>query len=55
MRNLVVPQDKMELPSQNHWKEMLLNKFPTFDPSWNDEVKLKWFAAFDELIKRSPS
>jgi hypothetical protein len=32
---------------------MLLSKFPNFDPSWNDEIKMKWFAAFDELLKRA--
>jgi len=32
----------------------MLAKFPTFDPNWSDEVKLKWFAAFDELLKRYP-
>jgi hypothetical protein len=55
IRNAVVPQNKMELSSQRQWQEMLLNKFPTFDPSWNDEIKMKWFSAFDELIKRAPS
>ena len=33
---------------------MLLAKFPTFDPNWSDEVKVKWFTAFDELLKRHP-
>ncbi len=31
----------------------LATKFPTFDPSWSDEVKLKWFDAFDKLLTRS--
>ncbi len=31
--------------------EMLLSKFPEFDPTWPDEVKLKWFDAFDRLMK----
>ncbi len=34
------------------WDKLLLSKFPTFDPSWTDEVKLKWFDAFDSLLKR---
>lgn len=33
------------------WSEMLLAKFPQFDPSWTDDVKLKWFDAFDRLMK----
>ena len=44
-----------EIPDQMSWDKMLLTKFPTFDPTWSDEVKLKWFEAFDELLKRSKS
>lgn len=52
-RNLRVPDDT-EMPEAmwHSWPGILLSKFPTFDPTWNDEVKLKWFAAFDELLKR---
>jgi hypothetical protein len=31
--------------------EQLLSKFPRLDPTWPDEVKLKWFDAFDRLMK----
>jgi hypothetical protein len=31
---------------------MVLEKFPTFDPTWSDDIKLKWFEAFDALLKR---
>lgn len=34
--------------------KLLISKFPSFDPSWSDELKLKWFEAFDELIRRIP-
>ena len=51
-RNLVVPLEKEEIPDQSSWNKMLLTKFPTFDPTWTEEVKLKWFEAFDELLKR---
>jgi hypothetical protein len=54
-RNSPVQQDKTEIPGRISWTEVLLTKFPTFDPTWSDEVKLKWFAAFDELLKRSLS
>jgi hypothetical protein len=37
----------------NGLDKILLDKFPGFDPGWPDEVKLKWFAAFDELLKRT--
>lgn len=53
IRNSLVLQGAKEVPGQTSWNEMLLTKFPSFDPTWSDEVKLKWFAAFDELLKRS--
>jgi hypothetical protein len=31
--------------------ELLLEKFPEFNPDWEPEVQKKWFAAFDELMK----
>jgi hypothetical protein len=52
-RNLKNPQTPEEVPYQSPWDTILLTKFPTFDPTWSDEVKLKWFAAFDELLKRA--
>jgi len=33
--------------------KLLIDKFPSFDPGWTDEIKLKWFTAFDELVKRT--
>lgn len=51
-RHLIMPQTLEEIPERTSWDKMLLTKFPTFDPAWPDEVKLKWFAAFDELLKR---
>lgn len=51
-RNLIVPQEAEKIPEQMPWDKMLLTKFPTFDPTWSDEIKLKWFDAFDELLKR---
>ena len=51
-RNLVIPQNLEEISEQMSWDKMLLTKFPTFDPAWSDEVKLKWLEAFDELLRR---
>jgi hypothetical protein len=51
-RNLVIPQEEDEIPATNSWHGMLLSKFPNFDPSWPDEIKLKWFSAFDEMLKK---
>jgi hypothetical protein len=53
-RNGLIPQQTEEIPAQSSWHTMLLDKFPSFDPSWNDEIKEKWFAAFDELLRKSP-
>lgn len=51
-RNTLVPQSMDEIPDRSSWDKLLLNKFPQFDPSWPDEVKMKWFSAFDELLRR---
>jgi hypothetical protein len=51
-RNGLIPQLVDEIPNNNSWHSKLLDKFPSFDPSWNDDIKMKWFAAFDELLKR---
>lgn len=48
-RNLIVPQQMEEIPSEMFWDKMLLAKFPTFDPSWSDEVKLGWLETFNGL------
>jgi hypothetical protein len=48
-RNLIVPQNLEEIPAEMSWDKMLLAKFPTFDPSWSDGVKLGWLEAFDGL------
>jgi len=36
------------------WKQLLLSKFPSFDPSWSDEVKTKWFDGFHRLMRQGP-
>ncbi len=51
-RNGLMPQRVDEIPDNNLWNDKLLDKFPSFDPSWSDDLKMKWFAAFDELLKR---
>ncbi len=48
-RNMIIPQALEEIPSEMSWDKMLLAKFPAFDPSWPDEVKLGWLEAFDGL------
>jgi hypothetical protein len=48
-----IPQQAGIIPNGIALDKLLIDKFPGFDPSWPDEVKLKWFAAFDELLKRT--
>jgi uncharacterized protein DUF5343 len=37
--------------SSNGIREMLLAKFPDFDPKWDNELKKAWFSDFAELKK----
>ncbi|MDD4860083.1 MAG: DUF5343 domain-containing protein [Dehalococcoidales bacterium] len=54
IRNLPVPQ-VVEVPQHNGWGESLMAKFPSFDPSWAEELQMSWFKAFDELLRRFPA
>jgi hypothetical protein len=51
-QNVTIPQSAELIPHPMSWKELLLTKFPSFDPTWPSDVQLKWFEAFDELLKR---
>ncbi len=33
--------------------EMLLEKFPAFDPGWSEELKTKWFEGYEKLLNSS--
>jgi len=35
--------------------QILLSKFPSFDPAWPEEVQKRWFDAFDKLMKTEDS
>lgn len=39
-------------PAAPSWHQLLLSKFPSFDPAWPDEVKAKWFESFNDLMKK---
>jgi hypothetical protein len=52
--NLVVPVKETIIPELLSWHQMLADKFPHFDPAWNDEIKKKWFEAYFELFKINP-
>jgi hypothetical protein len=51
-QNVPIPQHAELVPRNLTWKELLLSKFPSFDPTWPTDVQIKWFEAFDELLKR---
>jgi hypothetical protein len=51
-RNNTIQNSVEDTGAISSWDKMLLTKFPTFDPNWPDEVKLKWFTAFDEPMRR---
>jgi hypothetical protein len=36
------------------WEEELLDKFPSFDPGWSEELKTKGFAGFERLMGAKP-
>lgn len=52
IQNSVIPINSEEVPENSSWTKMVLSKFPTFDPAWPDEIKIKWFDAFDRLLDR---
>ncbi len=54
-KGITVPEVPAGFPGRITWEEMLLSKFPSFDPSWPDEVKVRWFDAFDQLMRRKPA
>jgi Family of unknown function (DUF5343) len=39
-------------PAEMAWEQLLLSKFPSFDPTWPDEVKTKWFDGFNDLMTK---
>jgi hypothetical protein len=46
----LTPSEVASMP----WKQLLLSKFPSFDPTWPDEVKNKWFDGFHRLMRQGP-
>ena len=51
-QNVAISSEIGQIPAQIAWYEMVLAKFPTFDPAWPDDVKVKWFEAFGALLKK---
>ena len=51
-REKIVPQTAEELPQDSSIIVKLIDKFPNFDPAWNDDLKLKWITTFDQLFNK---
>jgi hypothetical protein len=60
-RKLAVGERSSKLQSQDvkdsnvdagGWADLLVAKFPQFDPTWPVEIKAKWFEAFQNLIEK---
>jgi hypothetical protein len=45
------PPSAPPISSQKTMREMLLEKFPAFNPEWSEEIQGKWFAGFEKLMK----
>jgi len=55
--SLPVPNDPpfiLASPPVQSLGQILLAKFPDFDPTWTDDVKMRWFQAFDDLLQKVP-
>jgi hypothetical protein len=55
IRNFDVPAISSNILELDPWHKSLLEKFPAFDPAWNDEIKLNWFTALGQLIRLNPN
>lgn len=49
--SLPEPPPSPRAPAQKTMWEMLLEKFPEFNPEWSEEIQTKWFAGFEKLMK----
>ena len=48
-----IPKTENSLPFGRNVDNLLIDKFPEFNPSWPNEVQIKWFEAYGELLKRT--
>lgn len=50
-RDSIISQRLEQVARRGALDQMLVAKFPSFEPTWPNEVKLEWFKAFSELLK----
>ncbi|MBN1644335.1 MAG: DUF5343 domain-containing protein [Dehalococcoidales bacterium] len=53
-QNFPVPFSDNKITELDPWHKMLIDKFPAFDPTWSDDIKMNWFNALGQLIKLNP-
>ncbi len=46
-------QDNPPAPELLNWNQLLLAKFPSFNPQWEPDVQAKWFDSFEKLMGRT--
>lgn len=53
-RGKSVAPTPLEAPPQapQSYAAMLLEKFPVFDPTWSDEIKIQWFDGYNRLMEQ---
>jgi uncharacterized protein DUF5343 len=47
---LLLSSDASDLSNSSEW-QMLLSKFPDFDPSWPEDLRKNWFEMFQKIRK----
>lgn len=45
----VIKEQPVPPPTSGNWEARLLDKFPSLDPAWPDELQTSWFHALDRL------
>lgn len=45
------PPSGTQFTGAKSMREMLLAKFPEFDPNWPEDIQAKWFSGFEKLMK----
>lgn len=52
-RHTAIPEEEMDQPvsdKKTSFRASLLEKFPSFDPSWQAEQQQAWFSAYQKLL-----
>lgn len=50
--NGAIPAGPMPQSASSRVLELLVAKFPEFNPAWPPELQIKWFEAYEKLLAR---